>query len=88
MEMGGQRHAPDALPPGKTQYPSGWASGQSERVRNSSSPPGLNPWTVQPVASRYTDCAFPDHQEEVLLKYLRGLWLPPACYAMGYGVRG
>jgi len=28
-------------------------------VRNTSPPPGFDPRTVQPVASRYTDCAIP-----------------------------
>ena len=29
--------------------------GRSGRVRKISPPPGFDPWTVQPVASRYTD---------------------------------
>ena len=45
MEVGGQRHAPAALPPGKTQYPlyrrlSG-PQNRSGRVRNISSPTGI-----------------------------------------------
>ena len=55
----GQRHAPAALPPGKTRYPLNWRlggpQGQSGRVRKISSPLGFDPRTVQPVASRYTD---------------------------------
>ena len=47
------------LPPGKTRYPLyrrlGGPHGQSGQVRKISSPPGFNPRTVQPVASRYTD---------------------------------
>ena len=35
--------------------------GQSGRVRKISPPPGLDPRTVQPVASRYTDRAIPAH---------------------------
>ena len=35
----------------------GGPQGRSEWVRKTSSPPGLDPRTVQPVASRYTDCA-------------------------------
>jgi len=65
MGVGGQCHAPAALPPGKTRYPlyrrldgpqvlSGW-------VRKISPPPGLDPWTIQPIASRNTDCAIPAH---------------------------
>ena len=59
--VGGQRHALTTLPPGKTQYqlyrrlggPQSW----SERVRKISLPPGFDPQTVQPIASRYTDYA-------------------------------
>ena len=63
MGVGGQRHAPAALPPGKTPYPLyrrlGGPQGRSGRVRKSSPPPGFDPRTVQPIASRYTDCAIP-----------------------------
>ena len=56
---GGQRHAPAALPPGQTRYllyrrlggPQGW-SGQARKI---SPPPGFDPRTIQPVASRYID---------------------------------
>ena len=61
MGVGGQQHAPAALPPGKTRYPlyrrRGGPQGRSGRVRKISSPPGFDPRTVQPVASSYTDCA-------------------------------
>jgi hypothetical protein len=57
--VGGQRHAPTALPPGKTQYPLytrlGGPQDRSGRVRKISLPPGVDPRTVQPAASRYTD---------------------------------
>ena len=59
--VGDQRHAPAALPPGKTRYPLytrlGRPQGRSGRVRKISPPPqlGFDPRTVQPVASRYTD---------------------------------
>ena len=50
-----------SLPPGKTQYPLyrrlGGPQGRSGQVRKISPPPGFDPWTVQPVASRYTDYA-------------------------------
>ena len=63
MGVGGQHHAPAPLPPVKTRYPLykrlGGPQSRSDRVRNISSPPGFHPWTVQPVASRYTDCAIP-----------------------------
>jgi len=60
--MGGQRHAPTALPPGKTRYTLyrrlGGPQGRFGRVRNSP-PRGFDPRTVQPVAIRYIDCAIP-----------------------------
>jgi hypothetical protein len=65
MEVGGQRHAPAALPPGKTRYPLyrrlGGPQGQSGRVQKTSPPSGFDSRTVQPVASRYTDWAIPAH---------------------------
>jgi hypothetical protein len=52
--VGGQRHAPVALPPVKTRYPLyrrlGGAQGRSGRVQKISTPPGLYPRTAQPVA--------------------------------------
>jgi len=64
MGLGGQRHAPAALPPVKTRYPLyrrlGGSQGWSGRVRKiSPPPPGFDPRTVQPVASRCTICAIP-----------------------------
>ena len=63
MEVGGQHHAPAALPPGKTRYPLyrrlGRPQGRSGRLRKISPLPGFDPRTVQPVTSRYTDCAIP-----------------------------
>jgi hypothetical protein len=57
--VGGQRHAPAPLPPGKTRYPLYWRlggpRGRSGEVRKISPTPGFDPQTVQPVASRYTD---------------------------------
>jgi hypothetical protein len=37
----------------------GGPQGQSEQVRKISPPHGFDPRTVQPVGSRYTDCAIP-----------------------------
>jgi hypothetical protein len=59
--VGGQRHAPAAIPPGITRYrlykrlcrP----QGRSGQVRKVSPLSGLEPSTVQPVANRYTDYA-------------------------------
>ena len=63
--MGGQRHAPTALPMGKIRYPlygrQGEPRGRSGRVRQISPPPGFDLRSVQPVASRYTDWAIPTH---------------------------
>jgi len=61
MGVGGQRHAPDALPPEKTRYPlyeeAGWAPGPVWTGSENLAPPPteFDPRTVQPVASRYTD---------------------------------
>jgi hypothetical protein len=59
--VGGQRHFLATLPQGKTRYPLyrrlGGSQGRSGWVRKISPPPEFNPRTVQPVASRYTDCA-------------------------------
>ena len=59
--MDGQRHAPAVLPPGKMRYPLyrrlGGPQDRSGRVRKISPPPGFDPRAVQPLASRYTDCA-------------------------------
>ena len=60
--MGGQGHAPAALPPGRDPVPI--VSGpqiRSGRVRKISPPPGFDPLNVQPVASRSTDCAILAH---------------------------
>ena len=50
-----------SLPPGKTRHPFyrrlGGPQGWSGQVRKISPPPGFDPRTVQPVASRYTDWA-------------------------------
>ena len=65
MERGGQRHAPHTLPPWKTRFPLyrrlGGSQGRSGRVRKISTPPGIDPRTVKPVASRYTDWPIPAH---------------------------
>jgi len=63
MGVGGQRHAPAALRLGKTRHAlyrrQGGPQTQSGEVRKISPPPGFDPRTVQPVASRYTDWAIP-----------------------------
>ena len=64
-EVGSQRHAPTALSPGKIRYPLykklGGPQGRSGQVRKISPPPRFDPRTVQPVDSRYTVYAIPDH---------------------------
>ena len=49
--------------PGKDAVPIlrrlGGPQSRSGRVRKNSHTPGFEPMTVQPVASRYTDCVFP-----------------------------
>ena len=59
MGVGGQRHASAALPPEKTRYPF-WVDPRTglDRWKNLA-PTGIRSRTVQPVASRYTDCAIP-----------------------------
>jgi hypothetical protein len=64
MGVGGQHHAPAALPPGKRPgiHCTGGSVGPRAgfgRVRKISPRPGFDPWTFQPVASRYTDYAIP-----------------------------
>ena len=68
--MGGQRHAPAALPPGKTRYSLwrrlGGPYGRSRRVRKISLPSVFDPRTAQPMASRYTDWAIPSQGLDIL----------------------
>jgi hypothetical protein len=64
MGVGGQRHAPAALPPGKdsTVQKARWAPEPVWTGAETSPPPGFDLRTVQPVASRYTDWAIPAHK--------------------------
>jgi hypothetical protein len=59
--VGGQRHAPAALPPGKSPvsivYEAGWVPGSVWTGAENLDPPGFDPRTGQPVASRNTDWA-------------------------------
>ena len=53
MRVGGQRHAPAALPPGMTRYPLyrlGRAQGRYGRVLKISPPPGFDSRTVQLIS--------------------------------------
>jgi len=57
MGVGGERHAPAALPPGKTHFTGGWVSPRAglDRCGKSRLTPGFDPRRVQPVVSRFTD---------------------------------
>ena len=62
--MGGQRHAPAALPPGErpgTHCICGWVGTTAglDGCGKSRPPPGIDPRSAQPVTSRYTDWAIP-----------------------------
>jgi len=65
MGVGSQHHGSAALPPEKTRNllyrRLDRPQGRSGQVRKISPPPGFDPRTVQPVASRYTDWAIPAH---------------------------
>ena len=73
-EVGGQCHAPAALPPGKTRYPLyrrlGGHQGRSGWVRKISPSSGFDPWTFQPVASCYTVCTIPALDDKMLVTLL------------------
>jgi len=73
MGVGDQRHAPAALPPGKTRYPLykrlGGPQGRSGRMRKTSPPPGFDLRTVQPVASRYHGPSFTAGTNRILQSY-------------------
>ena len=65
MGVGGQRYAPNALPPGKRLgtilQEVGWAPGPVWTGAENLSPTGFDPRTVQLVAIRCTDWAIPAH---------------------------
>ena len=59
----GQRHAPGVNSPERpgTHCTGSWVGSRAglEGCGKSRPPPGFDPWTVQSVPSRYTDCAIP-----------------------------
>ena len=60
--MGSQRNAPAALPLGMTWCRGlGGPQGRSKGVRKITPSQGLDPWTAQPLASRYTEHAIQAH---------------------------
>jgi hypothetical protein len=75
MGVGGQRHAPAALPPVMTRYPLymklGRPQGRSGRMLKISPQPGFDPRTVKLVASRYTDWAIAAHST---IKEVWNIW--------------
>ena len=85
--VGGQRHAPAALPPGMTRYPLyrtlGRPQGRSGRMLKISPPPGLDLRTVHLVANRYTDYAIPVHlKQKVKINFA---W-SPFCHSRLYNL--
>jgi len=71
----GQHHAPAAFTPRKDPVPivqeAGWASEPVWIGVENLAPPGFNPWTFQPVVSRYTDYAIPAAREYLHIQYVR-----------------
>jgi hypothetical protein len=63
--VGGQPHASATLPPEKipipTVYQAGWSPEPFWIGAKNSRPPGFDSRTVQPITSRYTYFAIPDH---------------------------
>jgi hypothetical protein len=92
MGVGGQRHAPAALPPWKTLYPSYrrlvWPRGQSGRVRKIFPAPGLDPRTVQRVASRYTDWAVLLSKGCLLETTREDVFVAPSAYSSSHSGAG
>jgi hypothetical protein len=71
MGVGGQNHVPAALPQINTRYPLyrrlDGPQRRSGRVRKTSSPSGFDPWTVQRVASRFTDWAIAANENNLYI---------------------
>ena len=65
MGVGGQRHAPTALTPGKDPVPivqeAGWAQGLVWTGGKFRPPPGFDHRTVQPVAQSLYRLSYPAH---------------------------
>ena len=65
MGVGGQHHALATLTQERDPVPilkkGEWPQGQSGPVQKTSPPPGLDPWTIQSVANRHSDCVIPAH---------------------------
>ena len=61
MVVGGQRHAPAALPPVAMGQEARWAPGPVWKGEENCPHRDIIPQTVQPVQSRYTDWAISTH---------------------------
>jgi hypothetical protein len=74
MGMGGQRHAPATYLWKETRNPLygrlSEPQGRSRRVQRISRLPGFDPGSVEPIASRYTDCSIPAHYDYKQRSYL------------------
>ena len=77
-EGSASRHTPAALyvqkRPGPIVQQAGWAPGPVWTGAENLVPPGFDPRTVQPVASRYADCAtWPTHIKMIWVECIRRL---------------
>jgi hypothetical protein len=71
-----------------THYIEGWVDPrQSGRVRKISPPPGLDPRTVQPVASRYTDWVIPAYSCFKILYYISNYYILWYTYTVQYFIQ-
>ena len=72
--------------PGKTRYPLYrrlcGPQGRSGQVRKTSPPPGSDPRSLQPVASRYTDWTVPVHEHKVGFMLLSNKSVVPVVYTV------
>jgi hypothetical protein len=70
MGVDGQRHAQAAFTPGKDPVPiiqeAEWTPGPVWICAENPAPPGFDPRTFQPAASRYTDWAIAAHSKHVV----------------------
>jgi hypothetical protein len=84
--VGGQRHAPAALPPWKARHPLyrrlGGPQDRSGRVRKISPPQGFDPRTAQPVASRYADWAIAAHTTNYTARFFYHCPEHRSCHGM------
>jgi hypothetical protein len=74
MGMGGQRHAPDTYFWKETRNPLygrlSEPQSRSRRMQKISRLPGFDPVSVEPIASRYTNCSIPARNDYKQRSYL------------------